>query len=506
MNAGKRSGMTLVELMVAAVLSAMVLGAAMKIWSYARRNISKTTTRQILQMDAQRILAQFKADMKAAKADTFKSTDDPLTLEFKRYVADKTDNTKLSADKIEDIRYVFSKPILRRQVTGSFQKTLSTNVEKIRISRKELTAAQRETDPYLEARVDIALDMMAKAPGVGSEERFSQHTSAVIRDEFYTLANKEREEVLTIATEVAEQLEKNTDSSFFNEELNAESLVNLNDEQLQDLMDTQNNAVDEAKKNLEELDKRIKDVETGKKWWQIGWFSNDDGAIVKKLRKDLGDIRCPDEGPLPAKEDKSRPSDKINEVLKRINIEVDRFESDFYKKSFPENTILDAESKDAEISRKAALQKRAYEMKLTDRQIEKAMEGMTDEDKAEAEASNVTKMIDTINRDRNEIRQELILKGIVTDKEEDKVTRDALVEREFEDQETIKAQYNACNLDWMEESSADKNAIKAYEGAKQLKSLAESKREAIRLKEMAIDNKEEIKEAERLKKESFTGN
>ena len=99
----RRSGMTLVELMVAAVLAAMVLGAAMNIWSYARRHISRTTTRQILQMDAQRILTQFKADMKAAKAETFKSTAEPLTLEFKRYVVDETDNTKLSADKIEEV-------------------------------------------------------------------------------------------------------------------------------------------------------------------------------------------------------------------------------------------------------------------------------------------------------------------------------------------------------------------------------------------------------------------
>ncbi|EKD82216.1 MAG: hypothetical protein ACD_39C01420G0003, partial [uncultured bacterium] len=276
MNTLKRSGITLVELMVAAVLASMVVGAAMQIWSFARRNISKTTTRQILQMDAQRILTQFKADMKAAKADTFKSTEDPMTLEFKRYVVSADDNTKLSADKVEDVRYVFAKPILRRQVTGSFQKTMSTNVDNIRVTRKVLTEEQRETDGYLEARVDIALDLMARAPGTDSEVRFSQHTSAVIRDEFYALANKEREEVLTIATEVAEELGKSTDSSFFNEQLNAASLANLEPAQLEDLRKTQNGAIEEAKKNLDELDKRIDDVDTGKKWWQVGWWSNDE--------------------------------------------------------------------------------------------------------------------------------------------------------------------------------------------------------------------------------------
>jgi len=499
----RRSGMTLVELMVATVLAAMVLGAAMNIWSYARRHISRTTTRQILQMDAQRILTQFKADMKAAKAETFKSTADPLTLEFKRYVVDKNDNTKLSADKIEEVRYVFAKPILRRQVAGSYQKTLSTNVDNIRVSRKELTEAQQENEAYLEARVDISLDLMAKAPGTGSEERFSQHTSAVIRDEFYTLANKEREEVLTIASEVAEELDKPTDSSFFNEELNAQSLANLTEEQLADLLETQEGAIEEAKKNLSELDDRIKDVDTGKRWWQIGWWSNDEGADVKQMREDLGKIRCPDEGPLPDKETKTRPSDQVDGVLTRINNKIGNLESQFYGKSYAGTTILDANSTDPEIKRQAALQKRAYEMKLTDRQIDKAMAGMSDEEKAEAEANNVKKMIDAFNRTEQEIRDEFRTSAVAPEGSDE---FEALVQREIRDQAFIKQQYNACSLDWMDSSSEDENAIKAYEGAKQLKSLAESKKETLKLKEMAIDNKSEIDEAKRIKQESFTGN
>ncbi|HAE37995.1 MAG TPA: hypothetical protein DCG57_05060 [Candidatus Riflebacteria bacterium] len=499
----KRSGITLVELMVAAVLASMVVGAAMQIWSFARRNISKTTTRQILQMDAQRILTQFKADMKAAKADTFKSTENPMTLEFKRYVVSADDNTKLSADKVEDVRYVFSKPILRRQLTGSFQKTLSTNVDNIRITRKALTEDQRENDGYLEARVDIALDLMARAPGTDSEERFSQHTSAVIRDEFYTLANKEREEVLTIATEVAAELGKSTDSSFFNEQLNAASLANLEPAQLEDLRKTQNGAIDEAKKNLEELDNRIEDVDTGKRWWQVAWWSNDEGADVKKMREDLGDIKCPNTGPLPAKELKTRPSDRVDGVLERINGKIGDLESRFYGKSYEGTPILDADSEDSETRRLASLQKRAYEMKLTDRQIDKAMAGMSDEEKQEAEANNVKKMIDAFNRTDDEIRDELRATAIAPEGSDE---FEALVQREARDQAYIRQQNNACKLDWMDSGSEDQNAIKAYEGAKQLKSLAESKKESLKLKEMAIDNLAEIAEAERIKQESFTGN
>ncbi len=451
----------------------------------------------------QRILAQFKADMKAAKAETFKSTAEPLTLEFKRYVVDESGNTKLSADKIEEVKYVFNKPILRRQVAGSYQKTLSTNVDNIRVSRKELSDAQREDEAYLEARVDIALDLMAKAPGTDIEERFSQHTSAVIRDEFYTLANKEREEVLTIAGEVAEELGKTADSSFFNEQLNAQSLANLTEEQLADLLKTQEGAIKEAKDNLKELDKRIEDVDTGKRWWQIGWWSNEEGADVKKMREDLGKIKCPDNGPLAAKDSKNRPSDQVDGVLERINAKIGTLESQFYTKSYQGTTILNATSDDPEIRRQAALQKRAYEMKLTDRQIDKAMEGMSEEEKAEAQANNVKKMIDAFNRTEAEIRDEYRASAVAP---EGTPEFEALVQREIRDQAFIKQQYNACKLDWMDSSSEDQNAIKAYEGAKQLKSLAESKKETLKLKEMAIDNKAEIDEAKRIKQESFTGN
>ena len=141
-------------------------------------------------------------------------------------------------------------------------------------------------------------------------------------------------------------------------------------------------------------------------------------------------------------------------------------------------------------------------MRLTDRQFDKAMEGMSDEDKAEAEANNVKKMIDAFNRTKEDIREEYRISEVAKEGTDE---FEALVDREYNDQEFIKQQYNSCNLDWMD-TSDDQNAIKAYEGAMQLKSLAESKIETLKLKEMALDNKDEIEEAKRIKQETFTGN
>ena len=140
----RNTGFTLVELMVSAALASLVLGSAFGIWSYTRRNLARTSTRQILQQDATRILTQLKADLKAAKAETFKAGENPMSLEFIRYVVDKNDNTKLSAEQTEPVKYAFVKPILRRSAGDKGAKSLSNSVENIRISRKSLSAEQKK--------------------------------------------------------------------------------------------------------------------------------------------------------------------------------------------------------------------------------------------------------------------------------------------------------------------------------------------------------------------------
>ncbi|HMM60517.1 MAG TPA: hypothetical protein PKC25_10365, partial [Candidatus Rifleibacterium sp.] len=66
----------------------------------------------------------------------------------------------------------------------------------------------------------------------------------------------------------------------------------------------------------------------------------------------------------------------------------------------------------------------------------------------------------------------------------------------------LRSQYNSCDLAWMEDSSK-KNQVQAYDAAKQLKNLADSKKDMLILQEMAIDNKSEIARARELKKEAL---
>jgi type II secretory pathway component PulJ len=104
-------GVTLIEVVVVTVLASMVMGSAMGIWNFARRNMSRTATRQLLQQDTTRILTYLTADLKAAKSETFASKDNPLTLEITRYCVSPEDNTKLSSEMTQKVKYDFTNPI-----------------------------------------------------------------------------------------------------------------------------------------------------------------------------------------------------------------------------------------------------------------------------------------------------------------------------------------------------------------------------------------------------------
>lgn len=511
MKKRENHGITMVELIVAASIASMVAGSAMSIWSYARRNISKSTTRQVMQADAQRILAYLSSDLKAARAKTFVTSENPMSLQFQRYVVSKDDNNKLS-DKVEEVKYVLSAPILRRTVTGKATKNLSTNVENLKIDRKIISDEQKETDSYLEARIDIALDLKSTPPGSNLPETFSRHTSVVIRDEYYALANKEREEVLEIAAAVAEQLNVNTDSNFFKDTLDAASLMSLEPSQLTELDETQKDNIKQANEGLKELNDRIGDVDTGKKWWQvsfIGFLANEEGAEVKALRNRLEKVKCPDAN-IPSKESKTRPSDEVEAIRTEIHERIEKDETDFLNNSFEGKTIFDKASEDAEISKNAAAQQRAYEMKLMDRQIEKAKKAMSADQIAEAEANKTLPqtMVSQLVLDKDKIRDEFLSAGVFSSgvlSREEKEALDKMVEDQYNEAKFIKDQYDACDLAWMDKSE-NTNKVKAYEAAKQLKTLAESKKEALLLKELAIDNRVEIEKAGKLKKESFENN
>lgn len=506
MMSGKSKGTTLIEVMVVTVLASMVLGSAMGIWSFARRNMSRTATRQTLQQDTTRILTHLGADLKAAKGQTFSSTNDPLTLEFTRYAVNPDDNDKLSSEITQRIKYEFKKPVLRRYVDNRLKNTLSYSVENINISRKELSAEEKEKDPYLEARVDIALEMGQRAPGTTSDEHFTKHTSVVIRDEFYALVNKDRSDVFEEAADVAVEIVRENDSSFFADALDADSLKSLTDEQLDDLEESQKVDLEEAIKGLDEINKQIDKVETGDGFFNMWWWKNEDAEDVEELKGELEDLEYEKnfwsgELQVPPKDSGERCSDKANDIIEKLEDKVKTLDKTFMQAAFGSN-YADPESEDQAAKDLADLQKRAFDMRVADRQVEKAIEEMSEEERTQAEAdgSIPKKMIDYYIRSETEIREEIRSSGLA---EEGTDEFNRLVAQEVQKVDDLKEQYDRVSLEAFDDGTIEEKTVKAYEAAKQLKGLAESKRETFKLIELAVDNLAEIDEARELKKEEL---
>ncbi len=503
----KTKGTTLIEIVVVTALASMVLGSAMGIWSFARRNMSRTATKQTLQQDSTRILTHLAADLKAAKGETFSSTNDPLSLEFTRYAVNPEDNTKLSSEITQKIKYTFNKPVLRRYVDGKLKQTLSYGVTNIQINRKELSAEEKEKDPYLEARVDIVLEMGQRAPGTTAEEHFIKHTSVVIRDEFYSLVNKDRSDVFEEAAEVAVEIVKENDSNFFKDELDAESLKSLTDAQLDDLEESQKVDLEEAINGLKEIDKQIDKVETGDGFFSNAlWWKNQDAEDVQKLKDKLEDLEYKKKKNgipvIPGKDSGERCSDKADDIIDELEGKIKDLDKDFMQKAFG-NSYVDPETATTDEQKELAdLQKRAFDMRVSDRQVDKAIEEMDEDEKAQAEAdgSIPKKMIEYYTRSEAEIREEIKTSGIA---EEGSAEFNSMVAKEVKKMNDLKEMYDDCSLEAFDDGSIEEKSVKAYEAAKQLKGLAESKKDTFKLVELAVDNLAEIDEARKLKKEEL---
>lgn len=489
------TGFTLTEVLVAVVLFSIVMGVAMGIWSNAQRNISRTTTRQILQRESRTIIMQLTADLKAVKSGTFKTTPEPLTMEFKRFASEGKagDEEKLANERTVSVRYGFSKPIFRRTLEGKGPHTLSGHVDAITITKQNLSPEEAEKNPNLQARVDVVLTMKMRVPGTTRDEIHVERTSVVMRDDYYQLVNKSYPSNMQLATTIKEKIDEVETCTWFDEELTKDALKNLTKEQIDDLTKVQQDTIKQANDDLDGLNDQINKVDTGHSWWS--WLTGEDPDVadVYKLQKDLKAIECPDKN-IPEKGSGNRASEKADKIIQTLKDKIDTNEKKFFDNSFAGKTIYDPEKPDQ--ADKAAAQKKAYEMKLVDRQIEKAMENLSEEDKKDPEKmKQFTKMIDKYPPSEAELRSQLEKELANANMKDDE--KKAYIDGKCKEMGLVKAEYTNCDLAWME-SDENKDKVKAYEAAKQLYNFGKSKVENLRMKEMCIDN---IKTLEDAKKE-----
>jgi len=491
----RRQGFTLVEVMVSIILFSVVLGVTMNLWSQAQRNMAQTTTRQILQHESRLITQMLTADLKAVKANTFKTQAEPLSMEFERFSSDEKamEGEKLANERTIAVKYTLSKPILHRELAGKGSRTLSSHVEAITVAKKALSAEEAEANPQQSARVDVAVTLKMRVPGSKKDLFHTERTSVIMRDDYYQLVNKSYASNLQTASSIKENIDEAEKSNWFDQELTADSLKNLTKDQLENMSTVQADMIKQANSDLKDLDSQIKDVDTGKKWYNyaFGWLTGTDPDVefATTMRNKLADIECPGDN-LPEKG--QRPSDKADELIREVDKKIQEDEKEFFGKSFA--SIYD-ENKQSE-KELAASQKKAYEMKLADRQIEKALEKMSEADKKDPEKmKQFTKLIDQYPKTTDELRAKMTEDLRLSEKSADaRADLEVLIDKKCKEMEQVKAEYAKCDLKWMDDSSIEKK-VKAYEANKQVYNFGKSKVETLRTKEMSIDNQKVIDEA-----------
>ncbi|HNW33966.1 MAG TPA: prepilin-type N-terminal cleavage/methylation domain-containing protein [Candidatus Ozemobacteraceae bacterium] len=493
MNKGSRRGFTLVEVMVSILLFSLVMGVTMNLWSQAQRNMAQTTTRQILQHESRLITQMLTADLKAVKANTFKTQAEPLSMEFDRFSSDEKamEGEKLANERTIAVKYALLKPILHRELAGKGPRTLSGHVEAITVAKKSLSAEEAEANPQQSARVDIAVTLKMRVPGSKKDLFHTERTSVIMRDDYYQLVSKNYASNLQTTSSIKESIDEAEKSNWFDQELTADSLKNLTKDQLDDMNKVQADSIKQANSDLKELDNQIKDIDTGKKWYNyaFGWLTGTDPDVefATTMRNKLADIECPGEN-LPEKGQRS--SDKADELIKEVDKKIQEDEKEFFGKSF---TSIYDENSSKEL---AASQKKAYEMKLADRQIEKALEKMSEEDKKDPEKmKQFTKLIDQYPKTTDELRAKMTEDLRLSEKSaDDRADLEVMINTKCKEMEQVKAEYAKCDLTWMDDSSIEKK-VKAYEANKQVYNFGKSKVETLRTKEMSIDNQKVIDEA-----------
>ena len=213
-----RHAFTLVEIMVAIILTTIVLTSAYMIWSRIQIRISRSYTKQTLQNELRKVANAMQNDFKSIKfhdktdkndkdsdkAVAITGDDKNFTMTFQRFKeAEESDKDKLAQDIVEDVKYTLASNVLTR-TCGSRAKVLSFHCEGVNISpaagdnskSNDYANASQEVKDAKEAQLDIEITGKMIVPGSGEEMYHTEKTSVVMRNEYYKKINKNYNQIL----------------------------------------------------------------------------------------------------------------------------------------------------------------------------------------------------------------------------------------------------------------------------------------------------------------------
>jgi len=467
----KLRGVTLVEIMVAVLLSTVVLGAGYKIWTSTRRDFSTASTRQTLQHEVRMAIEMMSADLKAARKGSFKASkiqnQDVIT--FERFKEEKMEEGKLDSQQTYEVAYVWdpSTMTLMRKAKGS-TKYLSTHIALAQIEQTENTqAANNSTDPNVlgsKARIDITLSGMKRIPVTGLIASHTEKVSVFMRDEFYSAVNKNRYiSMADLTSQKTDDIKKDEENPLLTlGAISKEQLKNMTTPELRDTLGKEQACLNEMKNQADEVQKQIEGLDTqGDRHWYRLW-TKADSEFTSEQRNLLNHNKSAD-----VENDIKNIKDKITEREKKyIGISMGK-----------------------EGMEPSDIEKAAFDLKIKDYNIKKAyndsQKGKKDNEKDPPPQSVF------VNLDPATMQQ-----GITIDSQGNRVefseTPEAFKERKAY-AEKIMSAANKIDIDKLQSTVGDEG-MRTYASGKDLLDLANSKYSTLMRKEQHEANIKLIKD------------
>ena len=484
-NKNRKRAFTLVEVMVAVLLLTVVLTAIYQVWSKVQQGIARSHTRQALQTELRNAANFMSNDFKSIKfsEDTFKLTESDdgksFSMSFERFVENKDEEKdKLSMDIVDTVRYELKNNILTR-VGDKKTKILSSHCDGVSISRAAADAsdsgALENSDEDFkagrEAQLDITITGKKIVPGNGEEMYHVEKTSVVMRNEYSKKVNKTFISTFDLTKKETDEViqEGNNQMLEVGGLLDPEFLKTLDDDVLSGMDEEQKALLQQAEDSLDDLNDSIDDTDTGESGWSKFWgsvafWSESEGEKVRGLRTDLSDAKTEDE---------------VKSVKEKLEQYTKDKEVDFLSASTGGRyNRMEPEEKE--------LYKRAYDMKVQDRNLEGGYNKLVEEKGEEEAGEKPALMIDTLTGQNT---------SSVTIQNSDGTTSTIAGNTVSEENQKLIDAYNSIDLSWMGEYGEEEDDVGIYNAARQLISEADSKIDLIRLRDNCNTNIANIEDA-----------
>ena len=474
-NSYRKSGFTLVEVMVAFFICVIVFSSVFMIWSRVQHGIVRSTTRQTLLNELRNVSNYMQNDFKSINfdEDTFKLTEGSdgksFSLTFEKFK--EAEDGKLLHDAVQKVTYELKNSVLTR--TAEKHQVLSVHCDGVSIKRATADASGIDLENFdedfkagREAKLDIEITGKKPIPGIREDLYYVEKTSIVMRNEYSKKVNKNYVSTFDLIKKESDELVKDGSTVFFpNGGIDPEALKVLSDEALDDLEKTQKEMVDMAKKQLEDINKDIDNTDDGRKWYQkIGDFftsGEQGGELVSRCKNELKNAETVED---------------VEKVKAELKTWSDDEEIMHKSKSYTGYDRLSDKDKE--------LFQVAYDMKVQDRLIKKTNEKMAEE--AE-EGETVEKQQLSIDQYKESLNgAEDIFKdakgNIITVQNSDNDGSNSAA-----DSQRVIEFYEQMDVAWMDEPEYEKD-MNVYSAAKSLLAQADTKIDVLKTKKIYDEN------------------